>query len=110
MDLALKFLGIGRRFFLLRDIGPAFGVLRIQLKPFLQPRLGVRLDSFGRAFRFADTAIDALIRMNDEHILAFIEAIDRANFNAVGIFAFNAGIVDDVSHPGLRDVQFCRLA
>jgi hypothetical protein len=47
--------------------------------------------------------------MNDEHVLAFIEAIDRANLNAIGIFAFNAGVVDDVSHPELRDGQFCRL-
>jgi hypothetical protein len=48
--------------------------------------------------------------MNDEHVLAFVEAIDRTNFNAVGIFAFNAGIVDDVSHPGLQEDEFCRVA
>ena len=86
----------------MRDIGPAFGVLRIHLKPLLKSRFGVRLDGLGRAFRFADTAIDALIRMDDKHVLAFIEAIDRANLNAVGIFAFNAGFSDDVSHPELR--------
>jgi hypothetical protein len=47
--------------------------------------------------------------MNDEHVLAFVKAIDRADFNAIGIFAFDTGIVDDVSHPRLRHAQFCRL-
>lgn len=107
--LTLKILGVRRSVLLLRDVRPPAGVLCIDLKPFLNARLAVRLDGFRRAFRFADTAIDALVRMNDEHVLAFVEAIDRANFNAIGVFAFDAGIVDDVSHPGLREARFCRL-
>jgi hypothetical protein len=40
--------------------------------------------------------------MDDQHVLALVEAVDGADFNAVGIFAFDAGFSDDVSHPGLR--------
>jgi hypothetical protein len=103
---ALEFLGVGRRIFFLRDVGPAFGVFRVHLEPLLQSRLGVWLDGFGRTFGFTDTAIDALIGMNDEHVLALIEAVDGANLNAISVFALNAGIVDDVSHPRLRRIKF----
>jgi hypothetical protein len=40
--------------------------------------------------------------MNDEHILALVEAIHGAYFYAVHVFALNAILVDDVSHPALR--------
>jgi hypothetical protein len=40
--------------------------------------------------------------MDDQHVLALVEAIHRADFNAIGIFAFDAGFRDDVSHPKLR--------
>jgi hypothetical protein len=36
--------------------------------------------------------------VNDEHVLAFIEAVDGADFDAVGVLALNALIVDDVGH------------
>jgi hypothetical protein len=68
----------------------------------LLPRLGVGLDGVDRAFRLAHPAVDALVRVNDEHILAFIEAIDRANLDAVGVFALDAVLVDDVRHALAR--------
>jgi hypothetical protein len=40
--------------------------------------------------------------MDDQHVLALVEAVDGADFNAVGIFAFDTGFSDDVSHPALR--------
>jgi hypothetical protein len=40
--------------------------------------------------------------MDDQHVLALVEAVDGADLNAVGIFAFDAGFSDDVSHPELR--------
>jgi hypothetical protein len=47
--------------------------------------------------------------VDDEHVLTLVEAIDRADFDAVGIFAFDAGFSDDVSHPGLRNgSNLCR--
>jgi hypothetical protein len=44
--------------------------------------------------------------MDDQHVVTLVEAIYRADFNAIGIFAFDAGFSDDVSHPGLRNGQF----
>jgi hypothetical protein len=40
--------------------------------------------------------------MDDQHVVALVEAVHRADFDAVGIFAFDAGFSDDVSHPKLR--------
>jgi hypothetical protein len=36
--------------------------------------------------------------MDVEHLLSFIEALDRANNNAVGVFAPEAGLANHVSH------------
>jgi hypothetical protein len=33
-----------------------------------------------------------------KHVLAFVKAINRADFNAVGIFAFDAGVSHDIGH------------
>jgi hypothetical protein len=41
--------------------------------------------------------------MDHQHVLALVEAIDGADLNAIGVFAFDAGFSDDVSHPGLRN-------
>jgi hypothetical protein len=40
--------------------------------------------------------------MDDEHVLALVETIDGAHLDAIGVFALDAGLSDDVSHPGLR--------
>ena len=70
---------------------------------FSRPGLGVGLDGVGGAFRLAHAAIDAFVRMDDQHVLALVEAVYRADLNAIGIFAFDAGFSDDVSHPRLRN-------
>jgi hypothetical protein len=36
--------------------------------------------------------------MNDEHVLAFVKAINGADFNTVRIFALDAGFCYYVSH------------
>ena len=77
-------------------------IVGIQLEPALDAGLGVREDRLSWAFGLAHTAVDALIGVNDKHVLALVEAVDRADFNAVGIFALDAGFSDDVSHPILR--------
>jgi hypothetical protein len=46
--------------------------------------------------------------MDHQHVLALVKAIDGADLNAVGIFAFDAGFGDDVSHPGLRNGSILR--
>jgi hypothetical protein len=58
----------------------------------------VPIVGFRWAFGDAHTAVDAFVGMNDEHVFAFIEAIDRAYFHAIGVFAFDAIVGDDIGH------------
>ena len=64
----------------------------------LRRRLAIGNDRFDRAFRLAHPAIDAFVGMDDEHVLALVEAIDRANLDAIHVFAADAGFSDDVGH------------
>src|SRR3546814_4121021 len=68
------------------------------LKPLLKPVFGVRKDRLGRAFRLAHTAIDAFIGVDDQHVLALVEAIHGANLDAIHIFAADAGVGDHIGH------------
>ena len=79
-----------------RNIWPDFRVFRIQRQPFLEPRLGGGLDRIDWAFRLADPAIDAFVRVDNEHVLALVEAVDGAHVNAVHGLAANTVLVDDV--------------
>src|SRR5246127_244264 len=99
---ALEFFRVGRRFLLLGDIRPRLGVLGIHLEPLFQAGLGVGLDRVRRAFRLAHAAVDAFVRVDHQHVLALVKAIYRADLNAIGVFAFDAGFSDDVSHLTLR--------
>ena len=93
---SLPFLGIGRGRFLDRDIWPDLRVFRIQQQPFLKPRFGVGLDRVDWAFRLAHAAIDAFVRVDDEHILALVETVHGAHLDAIHILALDAAFVDDV--------------
>jgi hypothetical protein len=94
----IEFLAVRRRLFLTGYIRPRLGVFSIQLKPNSEVRFGVRLDGFSRAFGFAHAAIDALVRVNDEHVFALVEAVDRADLDAIQIFALYAVFHDHVGH------------
>ena len=96
VGLSLPFFRVGWRRFFNCYIWPDFRVLRIQQQPFLQFRFGVWFDCVDRAFRYTDPAIDTFVGMDDEHVLAFVEAVHRAYFNAVHDFTANAAVVDDV--------------
>ena len=52
------------------------------------PRLGIGLDRVGGTFRLAHAAIDALVGVDDEHVLALVEAVDRTHLDAVHVLAF----------------------
>ena len=56
------------------------------------------LDRVGGALGFADSAVDAFVRVDHQHILALIEAVHRADRDAVGVFACDAIVGDDESH------------
>ena len=95
-------MGIGAVGLFYRNIRPLLRVFAVQFEPFLEAGFGVGLDCIDRAFRFANSAIDALVGMNDEHVFAFVEAVYRADFHTIGEFAFDAGIHHDIGHGLLR--------
>ena len=94
----LPTIGVSWRDSFARDVRPFAGIFGVEGKPFLQARSGVGLDRFGWAFGLADAAIDALVGIDDEHVLAFIEAVHGAHFDTVHVFAFDAGFGDDKGH------------
>lgn len=96
--LAVVFRGIGQFVFLCHDYRPKFGIFAIELNPFFHIRLGIRADRVGRAFRFADAAINTFIGVDDEHVFTLVKTIDRTNLDAISVFAGDACVVDDVSH------------
>src|SRR5262245_59490568 len=97
---AIELLRVCRWFFLGRNVRPLAGVFVVNHKPLFEAGLSVGLDRIGRAFRLADAAVDTLIRVDDEHVLAFIKAIDRTDLDAVHIFALDAIVGHDIGHRG----------
>src|SRR5690606_1407571 len=65
---------------------------------------GVRLDGISGALGLANPAVYAFIGVNDEHVLALVEAVDRTDLDAIGVFALNAFFVDDVGHYIIPDL------
>jgi hypothetical protein len=103
---ALPLLGIRRRGLFGRNIRPNLRIFGINAKPLFQSGLGVWLDRFNRAFWLAYAAIDAFVRVDDQHVLALVKAIDGADFNAVHVFTFDAIVVDDIGHLHTLDARF----
>src|SRR6201982_1842623 len=94
--LPLPLLRVGRGRFFDRNLWPDFRVFRIQRQPFLEPRVGVGFYGVHRAFRHANTAVNAFVRMDHKHVLALVETIHGAHLDAVHDFAANAAVIDDV--------------
>ena len=55
-------------------------------------------NGFNGAFRDSSFAIDALLRVDVEHLFALIKALDRANNYAIGVSATNTGLGNNVGH------------
>src|SRR6185503_10526528 len=89
---------VRRRRALARDVRPFQRELGVQLEPFVGLGIGIRHDRLGRAFRLAHTAVDALVRMDHEHVLTLEETVHGADFDAVHVLALDAGFGDDVGH------------
>ena len=90
---------IGRRLFFRYDVGPFRRVFSVKLQPeFRRLRFSVGKDRFRRAFRHADTAVDALLRVDNEHVLAFVEAVHGTYLHAVRVLAFDAVLGDHKRH------------
>ena len=95
---ALPLLGIGGRFLLCRDIRPNLGVFGVQRQPLFGSRFSIRLNRLDRAFWLTDPAIDAFLGVNNEHILALVEAIHGTDLDAIHELAFDAGFGDHIRH------------
>src|ERR1700687_2472998 len=72
-----------------------FGIDREELRLVGSQLVGID-DRFHRAFRTADTAVDAHIWIDDEEPLSFVEAVHRANIDAIGVLAADAVFGNDV--------------
>jgi hypothetical protein len=55
-------------------------------------------NGFDRALGNAECAIDAFIRIDDQKVGTFPEAVDRADIDAVGILATDATLGDNIGH------------
>lgn len=96
---AVPCVGVRRRFALCDDVRPKPGELAVEFEPVRVERgVSVGEDRLGRTLRLLNAAVDTLVRVNDQHVLADIEAIDGANLDAIHVFAFDAVLGDDVSH------------
>jgi hypothetical protein len=96
----VKFLGVGWRVALYRDVWPFGGVFSVDLQPLVEARLSIRFNGVGGAFGLANTAVNAFIRMDHQHVFALVKAIHGADFNTVHKFAFDAVFGDDIGHGG----------
>src|ERR1051326_3383098 len=90
--------GVRRRRALAGDVRPLGGEVGVQLVPLLRLGIGVRDDRLRRALGLAHAAVDALVGMDDEHVVALVEAVDGADLDAVHVLALDAVFGDDVSH------------
>ena len=92
--------GIFWRIALLQNDRPGLGVLAVEVNPARRRSLYIGQNGLSWAFWLADAAVNALVRMDDEHILAFIKAVHRADFDAILVLAADAGVGDNVGHRG----------
>ena len=60
-----------------------------------------------RTFRHANTAVDAFVRVDHEHVLSLVEAIHGAHLDAVHGFTANAALVDDVGQLSILPDHGC---
>jgi hypothetical protein len=56
------------------------------------------LDGVYRALWDTHRAINTFIRINHEHVGAFAKAINWTDINAIGVFAFDTALGNDVGH------------
>src|SRR4029078_6480005 len=76
----------------------AVGVVDLHKRlPFLRERI-LGKNRLNRALRLARAAVDALLRVDDEHAGEHVDAVHRTHVHAGQIFDVDAGLGDDVGH------------
>src|SRR5690606_16124708 len=85
---AEKFLELARHVFplvgivgyraLARDVGPLLRLLGVQREPLFRLAVRVGHDRLGRALGLAHPAVDALVGVDHQHVLALVEAVHGA--------------------------------
>src|SRR5215472_15065054 len=111
VGLALEVGGVPRRLALEGDVRPDLGVVGVDLQPLaVRVVLGVGLDRVDRALRLANPAVDALVWVDNQEVLALVKAVDRAYLDAIHVLTFDAGIGDDVGHGGSDERARCLSA
>jgi hypothetical protein len=53
------------------------------------------------AYSSTSLSVDALLGVDDEDALEFVDAVDRADVHAGAVFDVDAGLGDDVGHAAL---------
>ncbi len=84
--------GVGEWLALAFDVGPFPRVFGVDLEPPVDIELCIGNDGLDRAFRFAVAAIDTLVRVDYQHVLALVETIHGANLDAVHQFALDTAL------------------
>ncbi|CAM2147929.1 conserved protein of unknown function [Pararobbsia alpina] len=96
----LEFFGFGQRGLRLCDARPVLRQISIERDERLLVTRNILfgVDRIDRALGHADSAVDALVRVDRQEVRAFAEAIHRAYIDAIGIAAFDAAFGHNVSH------------
>lgn len=106
----IPFFCIGGRQASRGDVWPSRRIVAIELRPFLQSRLSIRLDSLSWTFRFANAAIDTFIGVDHQHVLAGVKAVNGTNLDAIHVFTLDAILGDDVGHSSALLVAVAETA
>src|SRR5688572_8845435 len=103
---SLPLLGVLGRRLLLRDHRPLSCQLGIErLEALLAIRdLLLRENRLDGALRLAERAVDALLRIDDQHVRPLVETVHGADLDAVHVLALDAVFGDDKGHLRLREI------
>src|SRR4029077_12118084 len=78
----LEIISVGRRLALAGDVRPIAGQAAVELQPLLETLFRIGQGRVGRALGVAHAAVDTFVGIDDKHVLALVEAIHGADFNA----------------------------
>src|SRR5471032_1630033 len=93
--------GIGGGFTLAGYVRPLARIGTIDLQPLLHALLRVGHDGARRAFGLANATVDAFVGVDDQHVIALVEAVHGANFDTVHVLALDASLGHDIGHQTL---------